>query len=154
MSKGASQSMRDCAVETQHLNYKPIFKMPAHYIKFKEPVYEGYENFSFNELNYEIAEKDLKFLSSGLIDITPADFEKVIDVFEKIVVLDSNQSLMHLTSRFYDKAPVEFRHKIKKEQLEIIYQKVSLLFKYSFYHTYIHIHSPFIVIFLLSLFSL
>ena len=88
MSKGASQSMRDSALETLHLNYKPIFKLPAHYIKYKEPVYEGYENFSFNELNYEVSEKDLKFLAAGLIDITASDFERVIDVFEKIVVID------------------------------------------------------------------
>jgi hypothetical protein len=42
-----------------YLNYKPIFKMTPYYIKFKEPVYEGYENFSFAELNYEIADKDI-----------------------------------------------------------------------------------------------
>jgi|LauGreDrversion4_2_1035121.scaffolds.fasta_scaffold843491_1 hypothetical protein len=36
--------------------------MPVYYIKHKEPVYEGYENFSFNELNYEITNKDIKFL--------------------------------------------------------------------------------------------
>lgn len=33
--------------------------MPNHYIKFKEPVYEGYENFSFNQLNYEVSDNDL-----------------------------------------------------------------------------------------------
>lgn len=89
MSKGASQSMRDSALDSmQYLNYKPIFKMPPYYIKFKEPVYEGFENFSFNELNYEISEKDLRFLNSGVIDITPSDFERVIDVFEKIVAVD------------------------------------------------------------------
>lgn len=45
--------------------------MPAHYIKFKEPVYEGFENFSFSELNYEITEKDLRFLENSGLDITP-----------------------------------------------------------------------------------
>lgn len=89
MSKGVSQSMRDSSVDPHYLNYKPIFKLPNHYIKFKEPVYQGYENFSFNELNYEITEKDLKFLETGIVDITPSDFERVIDVFEKIVTLDS-----------------------------------------------------------------
>lgn len=33
---------------------------------------------------------------------------------------------MHLQSRFYEKAPLEFRARIKKEYLEIIYQKVSI----------------------------
>lgn len=45
-----------------YLNYKPIFKMVPYYIKFKEPVYEGFENFSFYELNYEITDKDIQFL--------------------------------------------------------------------------------------------
>lgn len=44
--------------------------MPAHYIKFKETVYEGFENFSFNELNYEISDKDLKFLEHSGLEIT------------------------------------------------------------------------------------
>lgn len=34
--------------------YKPIFQLPRYYFKNMEPVYEGYENFSFAELNYEI----------------------------------------------------------------------------------------------------
>jgi hypothetical protein len=28
--------------------------MPNFYIKYKENVYEGYENFSYNENNYEV----------------------------------------------------------------------------------------------------
>lgn len=31
---------------------------------------------------------------------------------------------MHLLSRFYEKAPVEYRQRITKQQLELIYQKV------------------------------
>lgn len=30
---------------------------------------------------------------------------------------------MHLLSRFYEKAPVEYRQRITKQQLELIYQK-------------------------------
>lgn len=52
-------------------------------------MYEGFENFSFGELNYEITEKDLRFLEANpQLGIAEADFERVIDVFEKIVVLD------------------------------------------------------------------
>lgn len=73
------------------LKYKPIFTLPKFYIKYHESVYEGYENFSFNELNYEISQKDIRFLENsrktGLLKITNHDFEKVIDVFEKIVFL-------------------------------------------------------------------
>lgn len=61
--------MSNSSVEA-YLNYKPIFKMPAHYIKFKETVYEGFENFSFSEQNYEISDKDLKFLENSGLEIT------------------------------------------------------------------------------------
>ena len=37
--------------------------MPKYYIKYLEPVYDGFENFSFEDLNYEIMEKDIKFLT-------------------------------------------------------------------------------------------
>jgi hypothetical protein len=86
--------------------------MPQHYIKFKESVYEGYENFTFNELNYEISEKDLKFLANSGLEISKEDFERVIDVFEKIVVLDTNQSLVHLLMRFPEKAPKDLVQRI------------------------------------------
>ncbi len=64
-------------------------------------------------------------MENSSLEITHHDFEKIVDVFEKIVVLDSNQSLVHLTARFYEKAPEEYRNRIQKSTLEIIYQKVS-----------------------------
>ena len=64
--------------------------MPNHYIKYKENVYAGFENFTFNEVNYEYTEKDVKFLETSKLDITFPLFEKVIDTFEKIAVLDGN----------------------------------------------------------------
>jgi hypothetical protein len=55
-------------------------------------VYEGFENFSFNELNYEIKQKDIKFINKSgelnILNITQSDFERVIDIFEKIVFID------------------------------------------------------------------
>jgi hypothetical protein len=41
-----------------------------------EPVYEGFEDFSFNEVNYEITQKDIRFIESSkaqgqLINLTP-----------------------------------------------------------------------------------
>jgi hypothetical protein len=55
-------------------------------------VYEGFENFSFNELNYEIKQKDIKFINKSgelnILNITQSDFERVIDIFEKIVFVD------------------------------------------------------------------
>lgn len=71
-------------------NYKPIFALPTHYIKHKDPVYEGYENFSFNDLVYEITDKDIRFIDFSRLEVSHHDFEKVIDTFEKIVVTDQN----------------------------------------------------------------
>jgi hypothetical protein len=55
-------------------------------------VHEGFENFSFNELNYEIKQKDIKFINKSgelnILNITQSDFERVIDIFEKIVFVD------------------------------------------------------------------
>jgi hypothetical protein len=55
-------------------------------------VYEGYENFSFQDLDYEIKDKDIKFLSKSaaynILQMSQPDFEGVIDVFEKIVFID------------------------------------------------------------------
>jgi hypothetical protein len=62
--------------------------MPNQYIKFKEPVYEGYENFSFTQLNYEHTDKDLEFLNTCDLQISVDDFERVVDIFEKIVASD------------------------------------------------------------------
>ena len=68
--------------------YKPIFIQPTYYIKTREGVYEGFENFSFDELNYEITEKDIHFLENSKLDISQHNFEIVIDIFEKIIVVD------------------------------------------------------------------
>ena len=65
------------------------FPLPSHFIKTKEIVFEGYENFSFQEVNYEITERDIRFIAYAKLKISQEDFEKVIDVFEKIVAADS-----------------------------------------------------------------
>lgn len=65
---------------------------PPFYLKQKEPVYEGYENFSFMENNYEVMQKDIKFVQiatkHNMLGISEQDFERVIDVYEKIVFID------------------------------------------------------------------
>ena len=38
------------------------FEIPKNFIKFKESVYEGYENFTYKQVDYEITDYDLKFL--------------------------------------------------------------------------------------------
>lgn len=72
-------------------------------------------------------QKDLQFLkassASGQLSITAHDFEKVIDIFEKIVFLGESQSKDHLVDRFKEIAPQEYVDRIPKASLEYIYQK-------------------------------
>ena len=100
--------------------------MPAFYIKQKEAVYDGYENFSFTENNYEVMQKDIKFLQiagvHNLLDMRQPEFERVIDIFEKIVFIDQKQSREHLVKRFAEVAPRELQ-KIPPPALELIYNK-------------------------------
>ena len=108
-------------------NYKTIFYMPPFYLKQKDPVFEGYENFSFQETNYEVHQKDLAFLQLGeshnLLRVSQPDFERVIDVFEKIVYVDQKQSRDHLVTRFCEVAPKDLQARIPKGALELIYNK-------------------------------
>lgn len=101
--------------------------MPNHYIKYKEPVFDGYENFSFLQINYEITDRDLQWLEQSGLQISADDFERVVDVFEKITVVDNNQSLNHLQTKFSTKVPQEITLRITPQVLENIYQKVSHL---------------------------
>lgn len=78
--------------ENAMYKYKPIFKLPKYQIKYMETIYEGFEDFSFNEVNYEVTQKDLRFIEQSksqgqLVTLTAQDFEKVVDVFEKFVFL-------------------------------------------------------------------
>lgn len=125
-AKAASASAGCAEISDQQLNYQPIFKQPGHFIKFIEPVFEDYENFSFEELNYEVSNKDLRFLQHFKVDISVPDFERVIDTFEKLVVSEQNQSMVYLVSRFYEKVSKDVASRIPKAILETIYSKVTL----------------------------
>ena len=107
--------------------YKPIFVQPPYYLKQKENVYEGYENFSFKENNYEVMQKDIKFLQiaaqHNMLNLTEQEFERVIDIFEKIVFIDQKQSRDHLVTRFFEMAPKDLQDKVSKASLELIYNK-------------------------------
>jgi hypothetical protein len=57
------------SLESQ-LRYKPIYKQPPNFIKYKEPIFEGYENFTYDETNYEITERDIRWLTSSGLSLT------------------------------------------------------------------------------------
>lgn len=67
--------------------------MPLSFFKVVENVYPDInDSFSFNEVNYEITEKDIQFLKEHQLGISYDEFEKVIDFFEKIVQSENKQS--------------------------------------------------------------
>lgn len=112
------------------LVYKKTFALPPCYVKHQEPVYDGFEDFSFEELNYEIMQKDIRFLeycerTGAIVGLSHHDFEKVVDIFEKLCSLGETQSKDHLVARFLEKAPREYVERISRQTLEIIYLKVS-----------------------------
>lgn len=82
-------------------------------------MYEGYEDFSFKNHDYMIMQKDIRFIESssnaaGQLLISQHDFEKVIDIFEKIVLLGESQSKENLVKRFQEEAPPEYVARISK----------------------------------------
>lgn len=87
-------------VVKMNLKYKPmesITKAP-HFVKFIPPVYSDALNFDYADKDYEIREKDRKFLSilneklgkqastnpNQVSFVSEHDFERCIDAFEKI----------------------------------------------------------------------
>jgi hypothetical protein len=114
------------------LNYQKTFSLPNHYIKYQEPVFDGFEDFSFEQLNYEITQKDIKFLTvcernGSITGLSHHDFEKVVDVFEKFCSLGETQSKDHLVSRFLERVSKEYLDRIPRQTLETIYLKVRLI---------------------------
>jgi len=61
--------------------------------------------------------------SHNMLNISQNDFERVIDIFEKIVFVDQKQSRDHLVNRFQDVAPRDLCERVPKSALEFIYQK-------------------------------
>lgn len=57
------------------------------------------------------------------MNLTPQDFEKVVDVFEKFVFLGESQSRENLVSKFLEKVPKDVATRIPRETLEYIYQR-------------------------------
>jgi len=74
-----------------------------------------------------VHQKDLAFLELGeshnLLRVSQADFERVIDIFEKIVYCDQKQSRDHLVTRFCEVAPKDLQARMQKGALELIYNK-------------------------------
>lgn len=72
--------------EAQKINYqyKKIFEPSKAYVVTVDPVYEGFENFSTRNVDYEIKDTDLEYLKQSGLSISNSDFEKAVDCFEKM----------------------------------------------------------------------
>ena len=110
--------------------------MPPYYVKFAEPVYPELQNtvekdWSFKVKNYEATEAKISELKEKKIDISPSDFEWVIDCFEKTAINDRLQSIGYLISKFRervqdpgvqsrvsDKTMTDIYHQVWKDQRE------------------------------------
>ena len=72
-------------------------------------------------------QKDIKFVQiatkHNMLGISEQEFERVIDIFEKIVFIDQKQSREYLVTRFYEVAPKDLQERVPKASLELIYNK-------------------------------
>jgi len=96
----APQKMEAPSLHQTKYRYKGIFVLPPHYIKAIEPVYEGSEDFTFKEVNYELTEQDINWVKTNLPELSLSDFELLIDSFEKIVRVQKNQSVAIIQQTF------------------------------------------------------
>lgn len=116
----------DTFFEYQKLRPEASSDITDHYIKFIEPVYEEEHNtiekcWSFGEKIYEITEDKKKELISHAINISPSDYEWVIDIFEKTAINDGQQSKKYLINSFRERAKPEVSARVTNEAMEKIY---------------------------------
>ena len=63
------------------------------YVVHVDELFEGFDNFSTRNIDYEIKDDDLAFLAKSKLKVSPDDFEKAIDAFEKISKIKNNYSI-------------------------------------------------------------
>ena len=106
-----------------NLKYKPMenITQAPHYYKFVPTVYSDALNFDYADKDYEIREKDKKFLqtlneklakeggeagaqSNQVQSVSEHDFERCIDAFEKIYQRTKKKQDQAMLEHFYDLA--------------------------------------------------
>ena len=106
-------------------------EVPDHYVKYIEPVNNENQNtiekwWTFTKKQYEITEEKIKELKNHNIDISPNDYEWVIDNFEKTAINDERQSIQYLIEKFRERVIPEVSARVSDDQMQKIY---SLLWK-------------------------
>ena len=106
-------------VETRYRKLKPVGmpEVPASYTKYIEPVFTekqntNEKNWSFSKKIYEITEAQIKKLQMHNIDVSPNDFEWVIDIFEKVCINYNKKGLLFLKDKFRECVNIELNQRI------------------------------------------
>ena len=103
-------------------------EVPEHLVKYIEPVNSENQNtvekwWSFHKKLYEITEEKIRELKLFNIDISPSDYEWVIDIFEKTAINDEQQSISYLIEKFRCRAFPDVSDRVSDEQMKMIYNK-------------------------------
>ena len=84
----------DTFLDYSKLNNEDEGEIPDHYVKHIDTVYKEDQNtsekfWSFTKKIYEITEEKKKELIKHGVNISPSDYEWVIDLFEKTAINDN-----------------------------------------------------------------
>ena len=137
------QYIRAMPIIKVNLKFKPIESITKapHYIKYVPTVYSDSLNFDFAENDYELVERDRKYLKElneqisqggGKIasktsskpsmitqqELTEHDFERFIDTVEKIYQKTKNKVDQVMVFEFYSRADASLQEKISQDFLE------------------------------------
>lgn len=102
-------------------------EVPRNYVKYIEPVYDLAHNtsekcWSFKKKIYEITEEKINELRHHEIDITPSDYEWVIDIFEKVTVnCEGQSSISYLKTRFREEALKDVSERVSDKVMDQIF---------------------------------
>lgn len=83
-------------VQKIQFQYRRLYLPKKAYIVTVDEVFEGYENFSTAQVDYEIKDVDIEFLEQSGLGISNEDFEKAIDCFEKVSKIMKSEALQKI----------------------------------------------------------
>lgn len=100
--------------------------IPEYYVRHFDPVNREEQNtaekdWCFQEKNYEITEEKIKELIKCNIQVTPSDYEWVVDYFEKTAINDQQQSKKYLVDKFRERVPEEVFKRVEEKVMIQIY---------------------------------
>lgn len=106
--------------------YPQVEIMKESYLKYIEPVNDEDQNtvekcWSFKKKNYEFTEDKKKEMLVHNINISPSDYEWVVDIFEKTAINDEKQGKDYLIQQFRKRASPEVSARVSEEAMKLIF---------------------------------